>query len=385
MSSRVEPSGAANMMNNWNDAFKKIANMKEVFISSIILLFVLIIIIVVICYLTFLSKREASTCNTMEDMYGTINGKITSLNANDSDCSGNLNDYYVNTAFNCCSGGSYKNDFVDVCNLKSVLKQGVRGLDFEIYSVDDKPVISTSVEDDFYIKETFNSVPFGEAMNIITNYGFSQSDAPNYQDPIIIHLRIKSNNQNIYTAMAKIFKSSERYMLGPDYSFENFNRNICNDPLMSFMGKIIIIVDRTNNAYLQNQEFLEYVNLTSNSVFMRSYTYYNVKNNPDVQELTEYNKRNYTIVLPDKESDPANPSVLLGHNYGCQMVAMRFQKVDSNLAQNKLIFNRAGYGFILKPLELRYQVLTIPAPTPQNPALSYGTRNVTKDFYSFDF
>ena len=39
---------------------------------------------------------------------------------------------YIKTAYNCCSGGNYKNDYVDLCVLKNILKQGVRGLDFEI-------------------------------------------------------------------------------------------------------------------------------------------------------------------------------------------------------------------------------------------------------------
>ena len=53
-----------------------------------------------------------------------------------------LYDYYIKTAYNACAGGSYKNDFVNICNLKAILKQGVRCLDFEIYSVDDKPPVN---------------------------------------------------------------------------------------------------------------------------------------------------------------------------------------------------------------------------------------------------
>ena len=55
----------------------------------------------------------------MNDIYGTLNGNLRSINASDEDCSGNLNEYYVKTAYNACSGGSYKNDVVDICNLKA--------------------------------------------------------------------------------------------------------------------------------------------------------------------------------------------------------------------------------------------------------------------------
>jgi hypothetical protein len=67
----------------------------------------------------------------MESKYGTLNKFVRPVNR---DASGCLNDYYIKSAYNACSGGNYKNGFVNICNLKSVLKQGVRGLDFEIYS-----------------------------------------------------------------------------------------------------------------------------------------------------------------------------------------------------------------------------------------------------------
>ena len=48
-----------------------------------------------------------------------------------------LKDYYIKSAYNACSGGDYKNDYVDLCVMKDLLKQGVRGLDFEIFSIEE--------------------------------------------------------------------------------------------------------------------------------------------------------------------------------------------------------------------------------------------------------
>jgi hypothetical protein len=39
----------------------------------------------------------------------------------------------------------------------------------------------------------------------------------------------------------------------------------------------------------------------------------------------------------------------------------------------------------LKPENLRYIPVTIPTPTPQNPAYSYATREASTDFYSFKY
>jgi hypothetical protein len=67
------------------------------------------------------------------------------------------------------------------------------------------------------------------------------------------------------------------------------------------------------------------------------------------------------------------------------MVAMRYQFIDNYLKENAIFFNEGGFAFVLKPANLRYTEVTIPMPTPQNPAYSYQTRNVTTDYYSFNY
>jgi hypothetical protein len=373
------------MSTTTKDYLSALKNMNEDFQSYIIIVFILIILGIFISYMVYLTKLDGKEVNYMNNLYSSVDGNIRPINGGDPDCSGNLYDYYIKTAYNACSGGTYKNDFVDIGVLKAIIKQGVRCLDFEVYSLNNQPVVATSTTDDYYVKETFNSVNFGSVMDTIKNYAFSGGTCPNPTDPLIIHLRIKSNNQKMYSNLATILKSYDSIMLGKDYSFENSGHNLGTTPLLKFQNKVILIVDKINNAFLENPEFLEYVNLTSNSAFMRAYNFYNVKNNPDTQELTEYNKRNMTIVLPDSGGDPVNPSGLLCRNYGCQMIAMRYQLVDNLLIENTLYFDGSGYAFSLKPLELRYQPVIIPNPTPQNPAYSYATRNSTTDYYSFNF
>jgi hypothetical protein len=321
----------------------------------------------------------------MNTLYPGNDTKLKSILPSDPDCSGNLYDYYIKTAYNSCSGGSYKNDYVDICILKSIIKQGVRCLDFEIYNIDGNPVVSTSTGDSFFVKETLNYVKFADVMKTINDYAFSTGTCPNSNDPLLIHLRIKSNNQPMYDNLAAIFKTYSSLMLGKEFSYENYGKNIAGRPLTSFMKKIILIVDKSNNAFLENKNFMEYVNLTSNSVFMRAYPYYSVKNTPDINELQEFNKRCMTIVFPDDGVNPSNPSGLLCREAGCQMVGMRYQHVDNFLEENAAFFDEAGYAFALKPANLRYQEVTIPKPKPQNPAYSYGTRNIKTDFYNLNY
>jgi hypothetical protein len=96
------------------------------------------------------------------------------MSASDPACKYGLRDYYIMSASNACSGGAMSNDYVDVCNLKSVLRQGCRGIDLEIYNIGGKPVVSTGTNgSNYYVKNTLNFVSFDDVMSVLKNYGFS--------------------------------------------------------------------------------------------------------------------------------------------------------------------------------------------------------------------
>lgn len=366
-----------------NNAMNSLTQMKESTVVLLIVSITLMIILIALIYYFYYSGLRSRECKNMGDAYGELNGKIKSID--DSDLFNYaFRDYYIKSAYNCCSGGSYKNDFVDKCNLKYVLKQGVRGLDFEIFSIDDKPVVATSTSDSYYVKETFNYLYFGDVMNIIRDYAFATSTAPNALDPIIIHLRIKSTNQDMYKNFATLLKSYETILLSKDYGFEYYGQNFGTVDIRKLTGKVVLIVERSNTTFLEVPEFYEFVNMTSNSVFMRALHYYDIKYTPDLQELIQFNKQNITIGMPDKGSSPDNPSSIVMRECGCQLLAMRYQSIDVELEENDTFFDENGYAFVLKPERLRYIPVTIPAPPPQNPELSFATKTVQSDFYKFE-
>jgi hypothetical protein len=260
----------------------------------------------------------------------------------------------------------------------------VRALDFEIYSINDRPVVATSTANSFHIKETFNSIDFANVMNVIANTAFAETTCQNAHDPLIIHLRLFSSNPQMYKNLAAIFKANEDKMLGKDFSFENGRYNLGEVPLLKLKKKIIIIVDKTNPAFMDHEDFYEFVNMTSNSVFMRSLHYYDVQYTPDLNELIEHNKRGITMAMPDKGINPSNPSGALIRETGTQFIAMRFQNMDTHLEENNLFFDQAGYAFALKPEKFRYKPTTIDSPPPQKQALSYAPRFVVTDNYSYE-
>jgi hypothetical protein len=148
------------------------------------------------------------------------------------------------------------------------------------------------------------------------------------------------------------------------------------------MGKVIIIVDKTNPLF-EGTSLDEYVNISSNSIFMRCLQYHDVRYTPDMNELINFNKKNMTICLPDLGEYPINPSAPLAMNYGCQMVAMCFQNNDSNLSFYNDEFNSNNSAFIVKPMNLRYIPVNAPIPPPPAENLSYKSRDVSSDFYAF--
>ena len=92
-----------------------------------------------------------------------------------------------------------------------------------------------------------------------------------------------SNNKAIYTEMANnLYNTLENRLLGKQYSYENQGKNIGSSPLKDFMEKVIVVADKTN-ALFEDTALDEYVNIASNSVFMRALRYYDVKYTPDMQ------------------------------------------------------------------------------------------------------
>lgn len=358
-----------------------INKMDEGTINLFVLFIVAVILIVSGIYLYRVLRMDNNECNYTEKMYNKSDTYINSIVDNSKDADYPLYDYYIKTAYNACSGGSYKNDFVNICHLKNILKTGTRCLDFEIYSVGNKPVVSTSTSEDYHVKETYNSVDFSQVVATIEKFAFSDH-SPNKNDPIIIHLRIKSNNMAIYPEMTSILKNCSR-LVGKEYNYENNGYNIGTNKLKTFAGKIIVIVDKSNTTFMGNNDFYEYVNLTSNSVFMRNYRYKDVKDTADAEEIIKYNKTRMSIVVPDVGPDPPNPNGLLAREAGCQMIAMRYQYVDNYLQENTSFFDRCGYGFCLKPERLRSIPVTLKPAVPQKPSLSYATREISTDFYKF--
>jgi hypothetical protein len=362
------------------DPIGMLKNMKKETITGFLYFIMCLIIIYLIWWFYSMSTKESTTCKKFNTLYGKINGKISSAytSSNNDDFDYMFRDYYIKTAYNCCSTGDYKNGVVSTCALKSVLKQGTRALDFEIYSIDNEPIVATSTVKNNYVKESLNSITFNEVMNMLVSYGFAAGSVPNPLDPIVIHIRFKSTNIAMYNNLAKIFKSNAKRLLDSSkYGNENNHENFGKVPLQNLMGKIVVIVNNNNRTFADVPALYKYVNMASGSILMRQLTLNEVVNNPNTQELTEYNKRQMTICIPNEfDISPSNPSSILCRNLGIQMVAVRYQEPDVNFDEQTQFFNKENHAFVLKPAKFRYIQKCVPIPKKQDPALSFAPKKL---------
>ena len=291
-------------------------------------------------------------------------------------------DFHIKTSYNCCAVGGFKKDYVDLCALRNGIKQGCRCLDFEIYSINNEPVIATSSAKTNYVKESRNFIPFIKAMKVVAEESFN-TPSPCPHDPMILHFRIKSENKVIYGKMADTLKAvfPERNLLHKKHGREYSDKNLGDIPIEKLRGKVIICVDKTNSVF-EDTSLDRYVNICSNSMFMRLHRNYDVSYVQDFKELIDYNKTAMSMVIPDISANPDNVNPTIPLKYGCQLVAMNLQNNDENMKYYTKFFNDYGTSFVLKNEKLRKIDKRVKLPPLQDPNLSYRDREVKDEHYN---
>ena len=331
----------SNTINNVSKNFNKQG------IMALTIFFVLLSIFAIVfvsLYLNWmLNKKDEYGCKKISSLVPTT---LSSVNPSDYP----VNFYYIKTAYNCCSEGSYVNDYVNVCILEKIITQGVRCFDFEIFNIDDIAIVSTSTNNNYWVKETLNYVAFSDAFEKITNQAFNSLYCSNYLDPVFISLRMNTNNIKVYNNIAGIFKEYiNQYLLEDKYNYGNIE-NFCGTvPLKELMGKIIIMVS-SSITILQNSDLDEFVNIitgptTSNFKFE---PFSIIKSNYK-DETIIYTKEKAIFVSPDIENgSPMNPESSVCFKLGVQFIGMSFQYNDSNLQAYQAFFDKYKYAFIMK-------------------------------------
>ena len=273
-----------------------------------------------------------------------------------------LRSFFIKTAYNCCSTNNFKDGELNLDALKLCISQGVRCLDFEIDSLNNNPVVTitnanstaNSTANANKNIETYNTLPIESVLTTITELAFSSGSCSNFNDPIILHFRIMNKIAKMYNNFAKIISNLQQFhslLLGKEYSHEYHGKNLGAVPIINFKRKIIIVIHGVDTFY-QSTALDEYINMASGQAFLHLIRYNDLKYNQDTK-LTEFNKKNMSIVLPNQKGKLENPSFNLSREYGCQFIGMSFPNNDINLQQYNLFFNNHRFAFVLKPKGLR--------------------------------
>ena len=363
---------------------------KDIAIDTMLAILLITILVLTGYYINYQIRKKPIKDKLMGKTLNDVNTQISSVNIADASKQHNLRDYYIMSSYNSCCNGNFKDGYVSLSALQDVIRKGARLLDFEIYNIGENPVVACSTSDSFNFKGSYNSIPFKEVIDIVGSHAFSASTSPNFNDPLIIHLRVKTKNANVCEKIGKTISSQlDRYRLDNKYdngyNIGGTHESLMKEPLKNFLGKVIIITDRSNTSFI-GTGLDEVTNMYSSSMFCQQLRNYDVTYTPSVTELIEHNKKNTTISMIDlKNNSPFNMDASVHMKLGCQMICMNFQSVDDNLLFYLDQFNEAGSAFILRPPQLRYIPMKSKIPKKQNPELSYAPKLLQKPYFSHEF
>jgi len=241
--------------------------------------------------------------------------------------------------------------------LGTVLNLGIRAVDFELFLNEERDlVVAVGIPDEnnkYHLKGSYNHIPFSEILETLKSFAAPPDVSNNptvfRNHPLLVNLRIRSNDINIYKKLGDAFSAGGLDEAVPDkkYSLKNFGssgyKNIIDDPIHENNGKIIFMLnDNPLNPigeYLitDTSELLRYICITdsqhenmANAVVMDSNSIINTHN---TEQTLEDFKSYLGIALPDWSTIIKNPDFRKHMKMGCQISLMKFSFNDVNLRE----------------------------------------------------
>jgi len=270
-----------------------------------------------------------------------------------------LVNYHVKSAYNCCCGDGYKNNFVALCALEKCIGNGCRFLDFEIYSYNNDPIVASSTANSNYIKETYNALLLSEVLTTITENAFDGVKTICANDPLILNFRVMSTNLSMLEKMGDLFEEYFDRSINSNFSLLKTYKDaaVLSIKMKDLYRKIIIICDFNPEPNiiinLKLAKLKNYINLKGKSSYCNTYRYNDIVAKDGNSQFIEDTKRKYTIVLPNLDNSIKNYDCIASFVNGCQAICMKHQNLDSNLIGYNDQFEIDGmYSWVLKEIML---------------------------------
>jgi len=311
----------------------------KLYIVLIILFFIFLIFLYYISQKLSLKKNNCQriqsiiTKNTGTNNIATIDG----INLDD-----NINNFFIKTAYNCCCAGNFKNDYVDMCALKNCAYQGVRALDFQIYSLKNKPIISASTMNTNKYKEIYNYLDFYETMVNVKRFFINDPTySSNLKDPLFLIFRLYSTNSVIYDVMANTLNELFGYSnpAGNLIYIASMNKILDNESIKNLNGKVVIIVDTTygdsskfNSSKLNKYNSLQ-IGTLNNNIYREENSLIQLK------KINSDASKNLTFLYPDLGFSSSNYDyVTKGVFNNISFIGMNYQTNDKYLKNYDSMF-----------------------------------------------
>lgn len=275
-----------------------------------------------------------------------------------------IRQFFIKGAYNAAVTGKYVNKDM----VKYTLSRGCRYLDFEVFPIDKTLQVSYSTDPLFEMIDTEDSIALYDILKTVIVHGFS-STCPNMNDPLFIHLRVKSNVPQIYKMAASVIQAT----IGPKLYKGAVTLSTT---LGDIMGKIVLIMDRTVEPNYRSlstcpttqevtacYDLVNYVNMESGTtnLFMHKYADLLPQEGIEINVLTDKcsictDLKDLRLVLPDVEYNKKNNVVVDDFitKHGCQIVPMKFYSVDGGLRDYEKLFDFHKSAFVPMSRAIEY-------------------------------
>lgn len=293
--------------------------------NMMVMLLMFVLLFFVLLYVFLMVRKQDYNCKLIQSYpYQTMNTLTNEVLQTP------LNKTSVKTAYNCCCTGDFKNDYVDSCALMNCAKQGVRALDFTVYSLHGEPVIAAATIGSKRYKEMYNSLPFSKTMSQVKQmFLYDSVNCSNITDPLFLIFRIQSSNINIYSKMGDILTSvfGDGNASGNKLYKPTDQQPLDTELISNLKGKVIILVDITGLTGFENSKLFPITALQlgtiSNQIYRESEAY-------DLLETgVNANDTYINVLYPDYQSKSINYDFnTVGLKQHFQFIGLNFQMND---------------------------------------------------------
>jgi len=296
-----------------------------------------------------------------------------------------LREYVIKTAYNSALTGNYVNNDM----IEYVINRGCRFLDFEVFYVGktstDKmglssttytPRVAYSIDNTLTTINTENNLMLDDVLTTIVSNAFS-SPCPNPHDPIFINLKLKSNNTDIYKAVAASIDNTIKDKLYVDITKQVNNTYpaipVTKDTLFSdIMGKVIICMDKTIVRNYKDYtsctggvgtcyDLTNFINIETGSEDLNLLKYSEVMDQCVIpihinDDDTTTSVKTMKYVVPNTKNDNSLNPVISNFilKYSAQIPAYRFYKNDRQLQKYEEFFDEQKSAFVPLAIAITY-------------------------------